>query len=239
MSLNMYELKHCQFKHPSNVMIVGMTGSGKTQLMFRILKNYQKLFHKLDKLKINILWCYGQWNNFIGLKINDNISIEYFEGIPKNEKIDKAPPDLIIIDDLLNETAKFKEFENIFIKKSHHLNISVFFLVQNLFYNSKSMRTISLNCHYIILLKNPRDKTQVMSLSRQIYPNNSKFLIEAYNNATEFAYGYIKIDLSPDTPEELRIQSRITPEENNNFFSPIVYIPKNGQTKKNFQEKEK
>lgn len=224
----MYDIKHSQFKHPSNTLVVGMTGSGKTQLMLKILKNYKLLFHNLNKNKINVLWAYGQWNNLIGLNLHENISIEYFEGLPSDEDIEYNKPDVIIIDDLLNETSKYKDFENIFIKKSHHLNISVFFLVQNLFYNSKSMRTISLNCHFIILLKNPRDKTQVMTLSRQIYPSNFKFLIEAYNNATDKAYGYIKIDLSPDTPEELRIQSRITPEENQKIFSPIVYIPKNG-----------
>ncbi len=85
------------------------------------------------------------------------------------------------------------------------------------------MRTISLNCHYIILLKNPRDKTQVLNLVRQIYPTNTKFMIQAYNNATEKAYGYIKIDLSPDTPEEFRIQTRITPEENYNIFPNYLH----------------
>ena len=221
-----YDLKHCQFKHPSNTLIVGMSGSGKTQLMFRILKNYKLLFNNLNKSDIKILWCYGQMHNLIGVQLNDSIKIEYIEGIPTDDILNRIKPDMIIIDDLLNEMNARKDFENIFIKKSHHLNISVFFLVQNLFYNSKSMRTISLNCHYIILMKNPRDKTQILNLGRQIYPGNLKFLIESYNDATEYAYGYILIDLSPQTPELLRIRSRITPEENDNLFVPIVYIPK-------------
>ena len=221
-----YDLENCQFKHPSNTLVVGMTGSGKTQLMFRIIKNFRLLFSNLNKNELKVLWCYGQWNNLIGLQLNQNIKINYNEGIPNDELIENFKPDCIIIDDLLNEMNSKRDFENIFIKKSHHLNISVFFLVQNLFYNSKSMRTISLNCHYIILMKNPRDKSQIMNLGRQIYPENLKFLIESYNNATEKAFGYILIDLSPKTPELLRLRSRITPEENQNIFSPIVYIPK-------------
>ena len=225
------DLKHCQFKHPSNTLIVGMTGSGKTQLLIRILKNFDRLFHNLNKPKIKVLWCYGQWNSLIGLKISKNVVISYIEGLPTEKIILNNKPDIIIIDDLLNEMNKDKGFENIFIKKSHHMNISVFFLIQNLFYQAKSMRTISLNCHYIILMKNPRDKTQVLHLARQIYPTNTKFLIEAYNNATELAFGYIRIDLSPDTPEDYRIQSQLPPEENN-CFSPITYKTKDVEKSK-------
>ena len=222
-----FDFKHCQFKHPSNSLIVGMTGSGKTQLMLRIIKNFDKIFNGINKKEINVLWCYGQWHELIGIQLKKEININYHEGIPNDEILNNHKPDMIIIDDLLNEMNSRKDFENIFIKKSHHLNISVFFLIQNLFYNSKSMRTISLNCHYIILMKNPRDKSQIVSLGRQIYPYNLKFLVESYNNATENAFGYILIDLSPQTPEILRIRSRITPEENQNIFSPIVYTPKN------------
>ena len=220
------DLKHCQFKHPSNTLMVGMTGSGKTQLMIRILKNFDRLFYNLNKSKIKVLWCYGQWNSLIGLDIYEKVSIKYIEGLPNENILLSNKPDIVIIDDLLNEMNKDKGFENIFIKKSHHMNISVLFLVQNLFYQAKSMRTISLNCHYIILMKNPRDKTQVLNLARQIYPSNTKFLIEAYNNATELAFGYIRIDLSPDTPEDYRIQSQLIPEENH-CFSPITYLPQN------------
>jgi hypothetical protein len=221
------DLKHMKFKHPCNTLVVGMTGSGKTQLIRRLLKHFEILFHNLDKKEINVLWAYGQWHSLIDIRLKDNINLIYFEGIPNEDQIIKTKPDIIVIDDLLNEMSNNKDFENLFIKKSHHLNISVIFSIQNLFYNAKNMRTISLNCHYIILMKNPRDKTQVMHLAKQIYPSDTKFITEAYNKATEAAYGYIKIDLTPDTPENLRIQSRITPEENLNIFSPIVYFPKN------------
>ena len=220
------QLKHFQFKHPCNTLVVGMTGSGKTQLVIRILKNFEKIFYNMNKRIINILWCYGQIHSLINFKFRNEVLIKYIHGLPNEDLLKKFKPDIVIIDDLMNEMNKDKAFENIFIKKSHHSNISTFFLVQNLFYNSKSMRTISLNCHYMILMKNPRDKSQIFSLARQIYPTNTNFLIEAYNNATEKAFGYIQIDLTPDTPEILRIRTNITPEENNNQFTPLVFIPK-------------
>ena len=51
-----------------------------------------------------------------------------------------------------------------------------------------------------------------------------KYFMEAFSDATNKAYGYIRIDLTPDTPENLRLATRITPEENKfHIFSPIIY----------------
>jgi len=44
---------------------------------------------------------------------------------------------------------------NLFTKGSHHRNISIMYLAQNLFPKNKFARTISLNEHYMILFKNP------------------------------------------------------------------------------------
>jgi hypothetical protein len=47
---------------------------------------------------------------------------------------------------------------SLFTKKSHHRNISVMYIEQNLFHKGKNHRTISLNAHYMVLFKNPRDE---------------------------------------------------------------------------------
>ena len=80
---------------------------------------------------------------------------------------------------------------------------------------------MSLNAHYIVLFKNPRDALQVATLARQMYPGNSKFLIEAFKNATEKPFGYLLLDLKPDTDEKYRIRTNIFPDE-----TQYVYIPK-------------
>ena len=44
------------------------------------------------------------------------------------------------------------------MKGSHHRNISVILITQNLFHQANYCRTISLNAKYIVLLKNARNK---------------------------------------------------------------------------------
>ncbi|RWS21322.1 hypothetical protein B4U80_03490 [Leptotrombidium deliense] len=124
------------------------------------------------------------------------------------------------------ESKNDKNVVNIFTKGSHHRNISVFMLLQNVFFKSPAMRTVSLNSHYLILMKNPRDRSQIRYLAQQLYPTNIKQLIEAYNDATKLPYTYIKVDCTPKTPDEFRLQARITPDPKSGLISPVIYKPK-------------
>ena len=71
---------------------------------------------------------------------------------------------------------------NLFTKGSHHRNVSVAFVVQNLFHKNKHIRTISLNAHYVVLFKNPCNASQFASLACQMYLNKSAFTVEAYKD---------------------------------------------------------
>ena len=72
-------------------------------------------------------------------------------------------------------------------------------------------------------MKNPADVTQVNTLSRQIFPNNSKFLPAVYNDVTKKPHGYLFIDLRQETPEEIRIRTNILPHQ----FPMLVFQAKN------------
>lgn len=50
-----------------------------------------------------------------------------------------------------------KEFAGFFIKYGHHTKRTIFFIVQNKLFQAAQMRTISLNSHYLPVMKNPRD----------------------------------------------------------------------------------
>ena len=81
------------------------------------------------------------------------------------------------------------------------------------------MRTISLNTHYMVLFKNPRDATQIRTLSLQMYPDNPRMLVNAYRDATSQPYGYLLLNLRPDACDALRIPTDVFAME------PAVYVP--------------
>ena len=122
------------------------------------MEHHKFLLHNQD-FPIKILCAYGQWHPLLEIPISDNVIVKYTIYLPKIKDINEY--DVIVIDDFMKELNKYKELEQMFVKQSHHLNKSIFYVVQNSFYDN--IRTISLNCHYIILMKNPRDKSQIMN----------------------------------------------------------------------------
>jgi hypothetical protein len=84
---------------------------------------------------------------------------------------------------------------DLFTKGSHHRNISVILITQNLFHQGRFCREISLNAKYIVVLKNIRDREQFSHLAQQVLPHDSKGLSDAYLSATEEPHGYLVLDL--------------------------------------------
>ena len=57
---------------------------------------------------------------------------------------------------------------NLFSRESHHRNLTVILLLQNLFHQGKYGRDVSLNSHYFILFKNIRDTNQIKVSGNQL-----------------------------------------------------------------------
>ena len=223
--------KHFRFKHPFTCMLAGPTSSGKTVLMRRILRNYDKTIHFKEEIPVplRVMWAYGQWQSIYNQKL-DKCTVKYIDGLPSEEEILTFNPHIIIIDDLMTELGNNKNLAALFTKGSHHMGISIVFITQNIYHQGTQMRTISLNCHYMLLMKNPKDKRQIITLASQLYPNQGSFFIDAYEAATKNQYGYIRVDHTQDTPELYRVQTRITPEEKPEnckyLMSPYCFMPK-------------
>jgi hypothetical protein len=201
-----------RFKHPFTCQIVGVTGSGKSVFTFKLINEVKEMITPIPE---KIIYCYGEFQEMF----SDYPQVTFQEGLPDNDQFDGKQRTLLIIDDLMSEAGD--GVSNLFTKVSHHRNVSVIFLTQNMYYKSKQARTMSLNTQYLILFKNPRDATQVATLGRQMYPNNSKFLVEAFNDATKRPYGYLLLDLRADTLENYRVRTNIFAGERQ-----YVYIPK-------------
>ena len=72
--------------------------------------------------------------------------------------------------------------------------LSVIFILQNIFHRGKELRDMSLNCHYLVMFKSPRDSSQVSHLAKQMFPGHVKYMQEAFQDATKRPYGYLLCD---------------------------------------------
>ncbi|KAK3740428.1 hypothetical protein QZH41_004599 [Actinostola sp. cb2023] len=77
----------------------------------------------------------------------------------------------------------------------------------------KIMCTLSLNAAYLVLFKNPRDKLQITTLGKQMYPGKTDQFLHKYEAAVQRPYGYLFVDLKPNTPEECRLRTNVLPND--------------------------
>ena len=151
--------------------------------------------------------------------------IEFKQGLPDIEDFDQNKNNLLILDDLIKEGGKDNSIYDIFTIDSHHKNISVFFVTQNLFPKEKNSRTISLNCNYIIILNNPRDRAQIFHIAMRMFPECPQYLIECYTDAVEsIDYGYIYLDFTQTKPKAMRVQTGICKDEQRIIYQPNCII---------------
>jgi hypothetical protein len=167
-----------------------------------------------------VIYCYNAYQDlFTQLQRESPVPIEMvntLEGVDSKAGV----PTLLIVDDQMNVPEVEKTVADFFIKDSHHGNMSIIYMVQNVFHTSKYHRTISLNAHYIWLGKNPRSADQILHLAMQTFPKQHHFLREAYQDATAEPYGYLFLDFKQTTPDAYRVKTSVLEEDH------IVYVPK-------------
>lgn len=213
-----------RWKHPWTSIVCGPTGCGKTIFV----KTFLRYLPKMANIQFGrILFYYGEWQEaYLELQreMTGKCKIEFREGLPRPEDYSNDPlcAKLIIIDDLMRESSSCEVIVDLFTKGSHHKNLSVILISQNLFHQGRGQRDISLNANYIVVFKNPRDRAQIRHLARQVYPDDAKFLEEAYYDATSRPHGYLLLDLKQSTPDEYRFRTCIFPNDPRHY----VYVPR-------------
>ena len=202
-----------RWRHPFTALVCGPTSCGKSYFVRELLRHRST---HIDTKFDEVIWCYGEWQPLYK-EVKDELGITFHEGIMDNVPTD-GKPRFVIIDDLMREADG--RVVDMFTKGSHHRNMSVMFITQNLFHQGRGQRDMSLNAHYIIVFKNPRDAAQITYLARQISPDNPKFIQEAYKDATSAAHGYLLLDLKQSTNDTIRFRTNIFETH------PVIYVPK-------------
>jgi len=204
----------------------GPSSSGKTFRVCNILRiknDYIKDGHTIK----NIVFCYAAWQPIYSELKKEGVVTKWINKLPTNEEFIDLVDDyknkggsIVIIDDFLNHLNR--DLVEIVCVTSRHYNATTFLLFQNLFPSNPLGRQISLNAKYIYVHKNPRENAQIGYLARQINPHNYKWIVDAYYEATKQPYNCLVIDMTQETPDNLRFRSNILPSE----FPMKVWMPK-------------
>jgi len=216
-----------RFKVPFNCIVSGASKSGKTTLVHNLLALSDSLF---DSKPQHVILYYkfmqdiyqdmfekGYLQELISTDSNDfNIT----SIIDKVSAYKENGGSMIIFDDSMADIID--DFDQIFTNVSHHQNCCVIFITQNLFYKDKAYRTMSLNCHYLFIMKNERDKQQIGILAKQFCPGNSTYVVQAFNEATRAPFSYLLLDFTQESPACLKLRSHIFPHQ----FPYTVYLEK-------------
>ena len=193
---------------PFTLCLTGSTQSGKSTLTSQIIQRRNEIIYPpIDR----VMYCYQEYqtNLFEKIKLHTP-KIVFHKGLPT--EFGDGEPLLLIIDDLMSEVSKSEETVKAFTIYSHHKNVSIIFLTQNFFEKGKQ-RTITLNCKYIVALKNPRDTSFISILGRQMNGGRRNNVLEyAFKDVMSKPYGYLVIDLSQQQNDKFRIRDSLFPE---------------------------
>jgi hypothetical protein len=196
-------------QQPFTCIVAGCTQSGKTVWVKYFLENAQTTISPTPQ---RIIWCYGQWQPFYFDMMRIMPVIEFNEGIPDDidnaDYLDVSQRNLMVLDYLMAQSGKDKRISDLFTKGSHHRNLSIIHIVQNIFHQGKEMRNISLNAHYIVFFKSPRDKQQISMLARQVNPGKVQEFMRSYEDAMRRPHWYLMLDLKPTTTQGKRTSRR-------------------------------
>ena len=195
--------------------------SGKSFWTYHLLREKEVMF---SSPPMKVLYCYGIYQPLFDTVEKEMSFVTFHQGLPSEDMLQEfsssSSCNLVILDDLMDYVTSSTDMESLFVKGVHHLHLSVLYINQNLFCKGKHSRTINLNTHIYVLMKNPRDVSQLQCLARQAFLGKSAFLMEAYKDATSLPYGYLVLDFSPGAEETYRVRTKVFPGEDTVIYQP-------------------
>lgn len=211
---------------PKNLLVVGCTQAGKSHFVKKLLLDSEAIFTPSVS---RIIYVYGAWNDgFIELENSLGDRIEFRQDIPTKDELVELRnssdhgPIVIVLDDRmcsLEDNKQGASVVELVTVLGHHLNLSCIITLQSAFVN-KTVRLVSQNCPYLCLFKNPRNAFQIRTIARQSMPTQWRFFVDSYEKATAENYGYLFVDLSPNSCEKFRLMSHIFSDEDTRVYLP-------------------
>ncbi len=214
-----------KFKENSSFIICGRSGSGKTTFIFKLLLHRKDVFQNKSGRRLQVVYCFSTYQPLFDELKEEIPDIIFHQGIPDEDFLGRIlSPEkkhvILVVDDLMRQVVSSSLIFDFFTVRAHHEGASIIYVSHNLFQQGKYSRAITLNASYICLFQNPRGADQIQTLSRQIFPGKSHALAKAYNMAIAVQdYGYLIVDMTANVPEELRLRTKIFPDEITRFYT--------------------
>ena len=200
------------FQHPFSMLVAGPSGAGKTHLIKRILES-----DIISPQPKKVIWCYAEYQPLYDELKAAGLVDEFVEGLDFESHVDGITPTLLVIDDLQDETSSDNTVANLFKRGCHHRNLSVMFIVQNLYFQGKKSMDIRRNSLYVVVFKNPQDKLQIQRFAQTAFPGKVAYIMSLYEALGP--HEYLLFDFTQGANDDIRIRTGITKGEKLQCFS--------------------
>ena len=215
------------FQHPFMLTLCGPSQSGKTYWIYNLINHIDCM---IKPVPLKIVYLYTKYqeiydkmkNVVVERKSYSNLKeIEFvncFKAIPTSSELKAkiGESSLVIYDDLMTTAASSSQnimnLDNIASRDSHHDNMSVIFVCQNLMYGNGKLRNIRVNSQYHVIFKNLSDfrNAQLVASNRKI---DSCVFSKILSEINDKQYGYLVFDGSPNGCNNTRLRTNIFPNE--------------------------
>ena len=210
-----------KIEKPFRLLIAGGSGTGKTTFLQRLVNesHFSSPFEK-------IIYCYPEY--LLDPPVDFDPIVDFRPGIGDLEFYSSLPKNtLIILDDLMSECGESKDIMKLFTVIARKRQLSIIFLVQNLFDKSKQFRNIRLNATTLILFKFHAAKDVHKRILKDL---NMDDLItsRSLDNIFKQRYAYIMFDIHPNRQTDFGcIKSNIFERKFSIFYKmEYIAIPK-------------
>lgn len=186
-------------KVPFRMLIIGASGTGKTSTLLNLIKVMSNTFTRIcviTKDKNEPLYQYLEHATG-GNK--GSVTIENFDekGLPDLKEFHSDNNSLIVLDDLVNESAKKLAPVSDFYIRARKKGVSLVFISQSFYHIPKLIRS---NVNYIILKQVASQKNLTMILKDFSLGITREQAMELYKDATKDFTSFLLLDL--DNPKK-------------------------------------
>lgn len=204
---------------PFALFVVGCTGSGKSWTVLKWLKYSTRVFQKK----------YAQVFYFYGSTYQDAFRdpclkhVKFSSDLKLLEKIvstkHKSPGILLILDDLMHIAGNSTIIEQLYTRGSHHYNIDIINIVQNIFYKSPNFVTLKENTQYILIKRFIND-SKIKLLASQIGVDCDELTSAYIESVSKDRYEGLLVDnhINSNIRKIAKIRDKIASD------SPALYI---------------